>query len=119
MAIVDVGSFYEITEGNRTQIPGLTYINSLVFPNGHGNTLTIFDLPTEPQAVRTDRCRKTWESRTLRDNRVTMVDALTTFRGKPWVAGTCLLLSYANDVIHTQILSRLCSTATNAMAYHR
>jgi choline dehydrogenase-like flavoprotein len=51
VAVVEAGSFYEITEGNRSQVPGLNYIDTGVFPIGFGTTLTLWDLPTEPQDV--------------------------------------------------------------------
>ncbi|KAK2772272.1 hypothetical protein CKAH01_13975 [Colletotrichum kahawae] len=50
VAIVESGSFYEITAGNRTQVPGLGFIETQSFPAGIGPSLTLFDIITEPQA---------------------------------------------------------------------
>ena len=34
VAVVEAGSFYEILDGNRTQVPGYNYINTITFPLG-------------------------------------------------------------------------------------
>ncbi|KAK2039670.1 oxidoreductase [Colletotrichum somersetense] len=50
IAVLESGSFYEITAGNRTQVPGLGYLETQVFPAGLGSTLTLSDIVTEPQS---------------------------------------------------------------------
>lgn len=35
VAVIDAGGFYELTEGNRSQIPGYNYINTLSVLPGH------------------------------------------------------------------------------------
>lgn len=70
VAVIDAGGFYELTEGNRSQIPGYNYINTLSvlpghysfcsehsltyppcseFPIGNVDTLTNIAYGTEPQ----------------------------------------------------------------------
>ncbi|ORY03483.1 hypothetical protein BCR34DRAFT_591563 [Clohesyomyces aquaticus] len=49
VAVLEAGSFYEITDGNRTQIPGYNYINTITFPLGDATTPTTWGLNTVPQ----------------------------------------------------------------------
>ncbi|KAL8911257.1 MAG: hypothetical protein Q9171_003555 [Xanthocarpia ochracea] len=51
IAVVEAGSFYEISDGNRTQVPGYNWINTLDFPIGQVSTQTSIALNTVPQAV--------------------------------------------------------------------
>lgn len=51
VALLEAGSFYEITDGNRTQVPGYNWINTLDFPIGQVSTLASIALNTTPQAV--------------------------------------------------------------------
>ncbi|KAL8861945.1 MAG: hypothetical protein Q9178_001815 [Gyalolechia marmorata] len=49
IAVVEAGSFYEISDGNRTQVPGYNWINTLDFPIGQVSTQTSIALNTVPQ----------------------------------------------------------------------
>lgn len=51
VAVVEAGSFYEITDGNRTQVPGYNWITTLDFPIGQVSTQTSIALNTLPQPV--------------------------------------------------------------------
>ncbi|ROT41098.1 alcohol oxidase [Sodiomyces alkalinus F11] len=51
VAVIEAGSFYEILDGNRTQVPGYNYINTITFPLGDETPLTSWGLTTEPQAA--------------------------------------------------------------------
>ncbi|KAL9127724.1 MAG: hypothetical protein Q9217_003454 [Psora testacea] len=55
VALVEAGSFYEITDGNRTQVPGYNWINTLDFPIGQVSTPVSIALNTTPQAAYADR----------------------------------------------------------------
>ncbi|KAF2726644.1 oxidoreductase [Polyplosphaeria fusca] len=56
VAVVEAGSFYEILNGNRTQVPGYNYIGALSsFVGDKPASLTAFGLKTEPQAGYNDR----------------------------------------------------------------
>ncbi|KAM0800662.1 hypothetical protein BDR22DRAFT_963041 [Usnea florida] len=50
IAVVEAGSFYEIVDGNRTQVPGYNWINTLDFSIGQVSTQTSIALNTLPQA---------------------------------------------------------------------
>ncbi|RYP51423.1 hypothetical protein DL768_003209 [Monosporascus sp. mg162] len=43
------GNFYEITDGNRAQVPGYNYINTQTHPLGYTSTPTSWSLFTLPQ----------------------------------------------------------------------
>lgn len=49
VAVLEAGSFYEILDGNRTQIPGYNYVDTITFPLGTASTPTLWGLATEPQ----------------------------------------------------------------------
>jgi len=49
VAVLEAGSFYELLDGNRTQIPGYNYVNTITFPLGTASTPTLWGLATEPQ----------------------------------------------------------------------
>ncbi|KAJ5219501.1 hypothetical protein N7468_008705 [Penicillium chermesinum] len=49
VAVLEAGSFYEILDGNRTQVPGYNYINTISFPLGSATTPTTWGLTTVPQ----------------------------------------------------------------------
>lgn len=51
IALLEAGSFYEISDGNRTQVPGYNWINTLDFPIGQVSTKTSIALHTLPQPV--------------------------------------------------------------------
>ncbi|MCJ1356957.1 MAG: hypothetical protein MMC33_006953 [Icmadophila ericetorum] len=51
IAVVEAGSFYETLDGNRTQVPGYNWINTLDFPIGQVSTPTSLALDTLPQVV--------------------------------------------------------------------
>ncbi|XXH00675.1 hypothetical protein Hte_007025 [Hypoxylon texense] len=55
VAVIETGNFYELTDGNRTQVPGLNYVDTVLFPNGAGPTAVLFALETEPQPGYDDR----------------------------------------------------------------
>ncbi|KAI4102237.1 MAG: hypothetical protein LQ339_004762 [Xanthoria mediterranea] len=55
VAVVEAGSFYEITDGNRTQVPGYNWITTLDFPIGQVSTQTSIALNTLPQPGYADR----------------------------------------------------------------
>ncbi|KAI9369636.1 hypothetical protein BJX61DRAFT_545409 [Aspergillus egyptiacus] len=51
VAVVEAGSFYEILNSNRTQVPGYDFYSALAnFVGGELQSLTNFGLNTEPQA---------------------------------------------------------------------
>ncbi|KAF2710682.1 GMC oxidoreductase [Pleomassaria siparia CBS 279.74] len=51
VAVIEAGNFYEILNGNRTQVPGYNYIGALSsFVGDEPASLTAFGLKTEPQA---------------------------------------------------------------------
>ncbi|RYO91759.1 hypothetical protein DL762_001978 [Monosporascus cannonballus] len=49
VAVLEAGNFYEITDGNRTQVPGYNYINTQTHPLGYTSTPTSWSLFTLPQ----------------------------------------------------------------------
>ncbi|KAK8102455.1 choline dehydrogenase [Apiospora sp. TS-2023a] len=49
VAVLEAGSFYEITDGNRTQVPGYNYVNTYSQPTGFGPIPTRWSLYTVPQ----------------------------------------------------------------------
>jgi choline dehydrogenase len=49
VALLEAGNFYEIMDGNRTQIPGLAYINNVLFPVPDATTGTSYGLMSVPQ----------------------------------------------------------------------
>ena len=49
VAVLEAGNFYEITDGNRTQVPGYNYINTYELPTGYSPTPTAWSLFTVPQ----------------------------------------------------------------------
>lgn len=51
VAVIEQGTFYEISEGNRTQVPGLNTIGTLDFPIGEITTETAIPVYTVPQVV--------------------------------------------------------------------
>ncbi|KAL2807727.1 hypothetical protein BJX63DRAFT_61587 [Aspergillus granulosus] len=55
VAVVEAGSFYEILDGNRTQIPGYNYVNTITFPLGRQTSPTVWGLETVPQPGYADR----------------------------------------------------------------
>jgi choline dehydrogenase len=55
VVVVEAGNFYEITDGNRTQVPGYNYINTTVFPLGEAETPTTYGFHTVPQKNFNDR----------------------------------------------------------------
>ncbi|KAJ5253842.1 hypothetical protein N7524_011022 [Penicillium chrysogenum] len=55
VAVLEAGSFYEILDGNRTQVPGYNYINTISFPLGSATTPTTWGLTTVPQKGYDDR----------------------------------------------------------------
>ncbi|KAI0157182.1 oxidoreductase [Hypoxylon sp. FL1284] len=55
VAVIETGDFYELTDGNRTQVPGLNFIDSVFFPNGDGPTAVLYAMETEPQPGYDDR----------------------------------------------------------------
>ncbi|KAJ5958023.1 glucose-methanol-choline (gmc) oxidoreductase [Penicillium vulpinum] len=56
VAVIEAGSFYEILNSNRTQVPGYDFYSALAnFVGGSFESLTNFGLQTEPQAGYNDR----------------------------------------------------------------
>jgi choline dehydrogenase len=52
VAVVEAGSFYEILNSNRTQVPGYDFYSALAnFVGGSLESLTNFGLKTAPQGV--------------------------------------------------------------------
>jgi len=49
VAVVEAGNFYEITDGNRTQVPGYNYVNTIEFPLGQTASPTLWSFKTTPQ----------------------------------------------------------------------
>jgi choline dehydrogenase len=49
VAVLEAGSFYEISDGNRTQVPGYNYIETYTLPTGTGPTPMKWSLFTVPQ----------------------------------------------------------------------
>lgn len=52
VAVIEAGGFYETLDGNRTQIPGMVYVNNVDFPLESATTGTSIGLKTVPQRVR-------------------------------------------------------------------
>ncbi|KAK6063373.1 hypothetical protein SCUP234_13403 [Seiridium cupressi] len=51
VAVLEAGSFYEILDGNRTQIPGYNYINTIALDLGDKSTPTIWGLDVAQEGV--------------------------------------------------------------------
>ncbi|RDW80306.1 versicolorin B synthase [Coleophoma cylindrospora] len=49
VAVVEAGSFYEITDGNRTQVPGYNYVDTSTQPTGYTPLPNRWSLFTVPQ----------------------------------------------------------------------
>ncbi|KAJ0103985.1 hypothetical protein J7T55_011002 [Diaporthe amygdali] len=68
VAVIEAGGFYETLDGNRTQIPGMVYVNNVDFPLESATTGTSIGLKTVPQRGYNNRQIRTVSAQTLGGN---------------------------------------------------